>query len=118
LRNGALGHPGETLHLVAEPDIVEAHRPAVCTTCHAALDADAEVVGMAERREVYDLPQARLQVTEHQARRVRRPACEQVSDGLFPTVAPSRVQYGPRLRALAVYLVELLLPYARLRSAR
>ena len=111
---GQLGHPGETLHLVAEPDVVEEHRPVVCATCQATLDADAEVLGVVERRQVSDLPPVRLQVTEHHALRVRCSACQGVSDGTFPAEAPSRAQYGPRLRALAVYLVEQqVLPYAR-----
>jgi transposase len=37
--------------------------------------------------------------------------------GAFPAEAPSRAQYGPRLRALAVYLVEQqFVPYARVRE--
>jgi transposase len=39
---GQLGHRGETLHLVATPDAVVEHRPAVCAQCQAPLDA-AEV---------------------------------------------------------------------------
>jgi transposase len=67
-----------------------------------------------ERRQVQDLPPIRLQVTEHRALRVRCPACQRLSDGVFPSEAPSRAQYGSRLRALAVYLVEQqLLPYER-----
>ena len=43
--------------------------------------------------------------------------CQPVSVGVFPAEAPSRAQYGPRLRALAVYLVEQqLVPYARVRE--
>jgi transposase len=45
---------------------------------------------------------------------VRGGACQAVSVGAFPAVAPSRAQYGPQLRALAVYLVEdQLLPLGR-----
>jgi transposase len=37
-----------------------------------------------------------------------------VSVGAFPAQAPSRAQYGPRLRALAVYLVEAqFVPFGR-----
>ena len=69
---------------------------------------------MVERRQVYDLPRVRLRVTEHRALRLRCPTCQQVNDGTFPAEAPSRAQYGPRLRALAVYLVDQqLLPYER-----
>jgi transposase len=66
---------------------------------------------------VQDLPVARLQITEHQALHVRCPACAHVSVGAFPTATPSRAQYGPRLRALAVYLLEQqLVPYQRVRA--
>src|SRR5262245_35799152 len=102
---GQLGHRGETLHLVAAPEAVGAHRPTVCGHCQAPLGEDAPVVGR-ERRQVHELPPLRLVVTEHQALHVRCPVCEQVSVGAFPQEAPSRAQYGPRLRALAVYLVE------------
>ncbi len=61
-----------------------------------------------------DLPPVRLVIREHRALHVRCPACQAVAVGAFPAEAPSRAQYGPRLRALAVYLVEQqLIPYAR-----
>lgn len=110
---GQLGHPGETLHLVAEPDLVAEHRPSICTACQHPLEETAAVVG-AERRQVQDLPPVRLVVTEHRALRVRCPACQHISVGTFPPEAPSRVQYGPRLRGLAVYLLDQqLLSYER-----
>ena len=116
---GQLGHRGETLHLVAEPDAIVEHRPTVCVACQAPL-ADGvgpvEVVAR-ERRQVQDLPPIRLRVTEHQALSVRCPACQQVTAGAFPLEAPSRAQYGPRLRALAVYLVaQQFVSYARTRN--
>ena len=110
---GQLGHRGETHHLVRAPDEVVAHRPAVCSSCQAPLSEEAAVV-LRERRQVQDLPVARLHITEHQALQVRCPECAQVSVGVFPAAAASRAQYGPRLRALAVYLLEQqLVPYAR-----
>ena len=117
---GQLGHRGETLHLVATPDAVVEHRPAVCAACQAELDDRAAVVGR-ERRQVQEVPPVRLLVTEHQALRVRCPRCQAVSVGAFPAEAPSRAQYGPQLRALAVYLVEeQLVPLGRVqqRAAR
>ena len=121
---GQVGHPGETLHLVAEPDAVVEHRPAVCAACQAALaggDEEAALAGVEvvarERRQVQDLPPVRLRVTEHQALSLRCPACQQVTAGAFPPEAPSRAQYGPQLRALAVYLVaQQFVPYARTRD--
>lgn len=118
---GQLGHPGETLHLVAEPDAVVEHRPAVCTACQMPLEdsAASQVVAVVarERRQVQDVPPIRLHVTEHQALSVRCPSCQQVTAGTFPPEASSRAQYGPRLRALAVYLVaQQFVPYARTRD--
>jgi transposase len=113
---GQLGHHGETLHLVATPDEVVEHRPAVCAGCQTPLDEAASVV-LFERRQVRDVPPVRLVVREHRALHVRCPRCEQVSVGSFPPETPSRAQYGPRLRALAVYLLEQqLIPYARVRE--
>ena len=112
---GQLGHRGETLHLVATPDAVVEHRPAVCAQCQAPLDEAA--VTLRERRQVRDLPRVRLGVTEHQALHVRCLACQAVSVGTFPAEAPSRAQYGPRLRAFAVYLLQQqFVPYGRVRE--
>lgn len=113
---GQLGHRGATLRLVARSDEVVEHRPTVCTACQAPLDGSAPVV-LYERRQVHELPSVRLLVREHRAQHVRCPACGQVSVGSFPAEVPSRAQYGPRLRALCVYLVEQqLVPYARVRE--
>jgi transposase len=113
---GQLGHRGETLRLVAVPDEVVAHRPAVCATCQLTLDAAAPAEGY-ERRQVHEVPPVRLLVREHRALHVRCPSCARVSVGTFPAEATSRAQYGPRLRALAVYLIEQqLIPYARVRA--
>src|SRR5689334_23364159 len=38
---GQIGHRGETLRLVATPDVVVEQRPAVCAGCQAQLAADA-----------------------------------------------------------------------------
>jgi transposase len=37
---GQLGHRGETLHLVAMPDEIVEHRPAVCAYCQTPLTND------------------------------------------------------------------------------
>jgi transposase len=112
---GQLGHPGETLHLVATPDVVVEHRPAVCAACQTAL-SQAPVLGR-ERRQVHELPPVRLQVTEHQVMHLRCPACQTVTVGQFPAEVRSRAQYGPQLRALAVYLVEeQLVPLGRVQQ--
>jgi transposase len=112
---GQLGHRGETLRLVVAPDTVVEHRPAVCAHCQTPLEA-APVVGR-ERRQVHELPPVRLVVTEHQVLHVRCAACQHISVGTFPAEVPSRAQYGPRVRAVAVYLVEeQLVPLGRVQQ--
>jgi transposase len=112
---GQLGHRGETLHLVATADAVVEHRPAVCTACQMPLDTQPVV--LRERRQVHELPAVRLLVTEHRALHLRCPRCQHVSVGAFPAEASSRAQYGPQLRALAVYLVEeQLVPLGRVQQ--
>lgn len=76
---GQPGHTGQTLALVAAPDVVEAHVPAVCAQCQQPLEGVPGVV--VERRKVQDLPPLRLEVTEHQALAVTCPVCWAVTRG-------------------------------------
>ncbi|HEV8191039.1 MAG TPA: IS66 family transposase [Ktedonobacterales bacterium] len=114
---GQLGHRGETLRLAPTPDEVVEQWPGVCAHCHTALSQDTPLVGRERRQKMYELPSVRLQIREYQALHVRCPACQHITCGTFPAEAASRAQYGPRLRAVAVYLVEhQLVPYARVRG--
>ena len=58
------GHNGQTLTQVASPDREAWHEPGGCGRCGAAL-AGRPVTGV-ERRQVFYLPPARAEVTEHQ----------------------------------------------------
>lgn len=98
--------------MVATPDHVVEHYPARCAGCGAAL-AGVPACGAA-RRQVVDLPPLALAVTEHRAARVRCPACHRPTTAPFPGGVDRPVQYGPRLKGVAVYLRRYqLLPYAR-----
>ncbi len=67
-----------------------------------------------ERRQVVDVPPARLWVAEHQAEQKQCPACQQITVASFPAEVAAPLQYGPRLGAMAVYLVQQqLLPWGR-----
>ena len=109
---GQPGHTGGTLMQVGSPDEVVCHRPVVCAHCQQSLEGVAGQ--LKERRQVYDLPEIRLVVREHQVEEVWCPACQQVSRGSFPAGVEAPVQYGPQIRALAVYLHEYqLVPLVR-----
>jgi transposase len=99
---GQVGHPGTTLLQVKQPDTVVPHRVSTCSQCQASL-ANAPVVGQ-ERRQVWDLPSTRPQVTEHQALQLCCPQCQTVTAGQFPADVTQPVQYGPGVKALAVYM--------------
>jgi len=109
---GQPGHEGHTLEMVSNPDGIEAHPIDTCPHCAADL-RKVEVLGV-EKRQVFDLPPVRLAVTEHQAEVKQCPGCGQEVKGRFPEGVSQPVQYGPRLKAQAVYLtVYQLLPLAR-----
>ena len=101
---GQPGHPGATLLQVKHPDKVVTHTASACGQCGAALEA-APVV-KCERRQVMDLPPIRPQVTEHQVLHQCCPACQAVSSGQFPPDVTQPMQYGPEVKALAVYMQE------------
>ena len=109
---GQPGHPGTTLLPVKHPDEIVTHSAPACRQCGADLKT-APVVAR-ERRQVFDLPDIRPMVSEHQVLHQCCPKCQQVSAGQFPTEVTQLTQYGPALKALAVYLHEYQhLPLAR-----
>jgi len=100
------GDPGTTLRQRTDPDRVVEHVPGQCGGCGSGL-ADAPVVS-SERRQVFDLPAVALTVTEHRVEH-RRCGCGHITmatatDGV-PAGVGAPVQYGPGVRAVAVYLV-------------
>jgi transposase len=112
---GQQGHPGRTLKQIDHPDRIIFHRPERCPNCGRRL-ADAPVVDE-NRRQVFDLPPQELEVTEHRSLVVCCSHCQQCSAGAFPPGVEQPVQYGERLKALAVYRKDYqLLPYERQRE--
>ena len=108
---GQPGHGGATLTAIADPDGVVWHSPACCAGCGARLDC-APVEGC-ERRQVFDLPEIQLRVVEHAVER-RRCGCGQLTAASFPAGVSAPTQYGPGVRALAIYLIARQhLPYER-----
>jgi transposase len=105
------GAPGGALLQVAEPDETRVHVPAACSSCAADLSG-AEMVSV-EKRQVFDLPEIRLRVVEHQIQR-RRCGCGVATAAAAPPQVAAPAQYGPGIKALAVYLATRQhLPYER-----
>lgn len=109
---GQPGHPGQTLRMVTKPDRTVRHPVERCSNCGRSLAKQAP--DRIERRQVFDLPEPKLEVTEHQAE-VKTCACGCLNRAAFPPEAAAPVQYGPRVKSVAVYLKEYqLLPFDRL----
>jgi transposase len=112
-RGGQVGHKGETLEAVAVPDGVVVHEVASCPHCQHDLKGVA--VEEVSKRQVFELPPLRLEVTEHQAQHKRCPHCQQQVRAAFPQGVQQPTQYGERFKALLVYLnAYQLLPLRRI----
>lgn len=112
---GQSGHEGNTLKMVAVPDVVLTHALNTCPHCQHNL-SQAGVERMV-KRQVFDLPPMRLQVHEHQAQVKMCPCCGQRSRAAFPTGVNAPTQYGPNVLAHAAYLNSYhLIPLSRVRE--
>ena len=98
---GQDGHKGTALTQVARPDREIRHEPGVCRGCGAGLAG--RPVTAVERRQVFDLPPVRAEVTEHQLIE-RECACGQRTKASAPGGADAPACYGPRIAAVIIYL--------------
>ena len=107
------GHKGTHLAFHAHPDHIICHGLSVCDQCGA--DVSGTPVEKILRRQVYELPRLHLEVSEHQAEVKVCPCCLSRLQAIFPQEMAQPTQYGPRVKALLVYLNNYqLVPYQRI----
>jgi transposase len=109
---GQIDHPGQTLEWRDEVDQAIVLPVESCPNCQTNLKS--EPVNQIIARQVLELPPIVLEVTEYQAEQKTCPHCGQNAQAPFPTEVTNRVQYGPRLKGMMVYLMNYqLLPSER-----
>ncbi|MCL6459857.1 MAG: IS66 family transposase [Gorillibacterium sp.] len=112
-KGAPLGHPGHTLPFSPTPDQIITYPVSVCNHCATSL---AEVASIRyERRQVFEIPQPVITVTEHRAEHKRCPCCRRLQKAAFPKDVTAGVQYGSRFTVLSAYLhTYQLLPLSRM----
>jgi len=100
-QGGQEGHLGKTLEMVANPDKTEIHRIGCCEKC--GLDLSKSEAEAYEKRQVFDLPIIKLEVTEHQSE-IKICRCGHTNKAKFPETVKAPVQYGINLQSLCINL--------------
>lgn len=98
---GQLGHVGETLKQTDTPDIIKKHILITCPDCNHSL-IPSTVLGVV-KRQVFDIPQPRIEITEHQAEIKYCACCAKRVTAAFPSDVRAPVQYGEVIRSWSLY---------------
>ena len=99
---GQKGHVGHRLEPVAAPDEIVHYELVSCPKCQG--DLQGVEVETTVKRQVFDLPPVRLQVTEHQAEVKYCAACRTHVMATLPEKVSAATQYGTRFKAQLAYL--------------
>ena len=109
---GQKGHNGHTLKMVDKPDQIQKHVLDQCCHCHNPLK-DTDIIAY-KKRQVFDIPPLKLEVTEHQAEIKKCCHCGKTNTAQFPPGVTQSVQYGPGIKSFSVYLMQYqLIPSER-----
>ena len=111
---GQIGHKGHTRAQQLEPTRIIQHPVHECEACKKSLTDQAPSTQI--KRQVFEIPVPTIEVIEHQAD-VKTCSCGHTTTANFPTNVTAPVQYGPRIKSLAVYLSnQQLIPEDRLKQ--
>ena len=100
---GQLGHKGSTLKQVVNPDIQITHMVNNCERC--GFDMKLVTGSKVRKRQVFDIPAPREELTEHISETKECPNCVHVNKAKFPSDVVAPVQYGSRIQSIAMYMM-------------
>jgi len=107
---GQNGHKGSRLLKIDRPDKVILHDISVCECCQSQLPD----VGEIKSRQVFDIPEIKIEVTEHQTITKICGNCGIQNKTNFPKDLIQEAQYGNKIKAFIVYLQNYhMLPFKR-----
>ncbi len=111
---GQKGRKGNTLKMVGTPDVIQEHIPDYCSCCGKDIsNISFEFTG---KHQVIDIPEIKLEVTEHQVFRRVCP-CGYVTTGGFPAEANAPVSYGNNIESLIGYFhTRQYIPFKRMQE--
>ncbi len=111
---GQKGRKGNTLKTVESPDFIQEHIPFYCQCCGESLDMiQAKCKG---KRQVYDIPEIEIKVTEHQIF-TKQCKCGQINEGEYPQEANAPVSYGNNIESLIGYFhTRQYIPFKRMKE--
>ena len=114
IKGGQKGHKGKTLKQTAQPDKIIECNPEKCSCGYQFTGQDIE---LAEKRQVFDLPVPKLEVTEYRIQKGLCPQCGIIHKGIAPEGVNAPVQYGKGVKAYSVLLnVYYKLPYKKIQQ--
>jgi len=112
-RGAKKGHKGNFLKISTNPNRVNILSHNYCTECNNSLD-NVETFKI-ERRQVFDLPKIKIDITEYQAHSKKCPCCKVINKPKFPNNIKAVTQYGDNLKSFVSYCnTYQMIPYERI----
>lgn len=100
-KGGQFGHKGKTLEFASNPDKVVECKATHCTCGNDLSNEPSQTVA---RRQEFDMPAPRLEITEYRVLSTRCSCCGLTHKGQFPSGINAPVQYGNGVKAFVSLL--------------
>lgn len=99
---GQIGHKGSTLEKVNNPDFIVEIPNEICP--HCATNLKDVKIDEIKTRQVFDIPEIKINVTEYQGHLKTCPHCKKSSISEFPKNVTHNTQYGANIKGLILNL--------------